>query len=67
MSARRTIDVSSLPTYAFGHRQLTWWATWSIILMEGTMLVVFLVSYFFLRTRVPRWPPGGHSLTRVRR
>jgi len=59
VSARRTIDVSKLPTYAFGHRQLTWWATWSIILMEGTMLVVFLISYFFLRTRVPTWPPGG--------
>ena len=58
MSARRTIDVSHLPTYAFGHRPLTWWATWSMILMEGTMLVVLLISYFFLRTRVPNWPPG---------
>src|SRR5215210_6136111 len=58
MSARRTIDVSHLPTYAFGHRPLTWWATWSMIFMEGTMLVVFLISYFFLRTRVPDWPPG---------
>jgi cytochrome c oxidase subunit III len=61
MSARRTIDVSHLPTYAFGHRQLTWWATWSMILMEGTMLVVFLISYFFLRTRVADWPPGPTS------
>jgi heme/copper-type cytochrome/quinol oxidase subunit 3 len=58
MSARRTIDVSGLPTYAFGHRQLTWWATCSMILMEGTMLVVFLISYFFLSTRVPQWPPS---------
>lgn len=58
MSERRKIDVSNLPTYAFGHRQLTWWSTWSIILMEGTMLVVFLISYFFLRTRTPNWPPG---------
>ena len=58
MSERRYIDVSELPTYAFGHRALTWWATWSMILMEGTMLVVFLISYFFLRTRVTNWPPG---------
>jgi cytochrome c oxidase subunit III len=58
MSARRTIDVSNLPTYAFGHRPLTWWATWSMIFMEGTMLIVFLISYFFLRTRVDNWPPG---------
>ncbi len=59
MSARPTIDVSKLPTYAFGHRQLTWWATWSMILMEGTMFVVFVVSYFYLRTRAEEWPPGG--------
>lgn len=25
--------------------------------MEGTMLVILLVSYFFLRTSVPYWPP----------
>ena len=58
MSARRTIDVSEFPTYAFGHRQLTWWATYSLIFIEGTMFVVLLVSYFFLRTTVPDWPPG---------
>jgi cytochrome c oxidase subunit III len=58
MSARPTINVSELPTYAFGHRALTWWATWSMILMEGTMLVVLLVSYFYLSTAVPDWPPG---------
>ena len=58
-SARRDIDVSNLPTYAFGHRQLTWWATWSMILMEGTMFVVLLISYFALRMPVANWPPGG--------
>ncbi len=58
MSAQRTIDVSQLPTYAFGHRALTWWATWSMLLMEGTMLIILLTSYFFLRTGVPDWPPG---------
>ena len=61
MSARPTIDVSDLPTYAFGHRPLTWWCTMSMILMEGTMFVVLLISYFFLRTRVPDWPPGPTS------
>ena len=58
MSARRTIDVSQLPTYSFGHHALTWWATWSILLMEGMMLVLLVVSYFFLRMGVPDWPPG---------
>lgn len=58
MSARRTVDVSGLPTFSFGHHQLTWWATWSMIFMEGTMFVVFFLSYFFLRTPVPDWPPA---------
>ena len=58
MSARPNIDVSNLPTFAFGHRPLTWWCTWSLILMEGGMFVVLFVVYFFLRTPVPDWPPG---------
>ena len=58
MSARPVIDVSELPTYAFGHRQLSWWATWSMIFIEGAMLVVLLLTYFFLRTPVADWPPG---------
>jgi heme/copper-type cytochrome/quinol oxidase subunit 3 len=58
VSAQRTVDVSQLPTYAFGHRPLTWWATWSMILMEGTMLAILFASYFYLRTGVPDWPPG---------
>ena len=58
MSARREIDVSGLPTFAFGHRPLTWWCTWSLILMEGGMFVVLFAVYFFLRTPVPDWPPG---------
>jgi heme/copper-type cytochrome/quinol oxidase subunit 3 len=61
MSGRRTIDVSELPTFVFGHRALTWWATWSLILIEGTMFVVLFVAYFFLRTRVADWPPGATS------
>lgn len=61
MSTRPVIDVSELPTYVFGHRPLTFWATLSMILMEGTMFVVLLVSYFFLRTTVPDWPPGPTS------
>jgi heme/copper-type cytochrome/quinol oxidase subunit 3 len=58
LSARANIDVSSLPTFAFGHRPLTWWCTWSLILMEGGMFVVLFAVYFFLRTPVPDWPPG---------
>lgn len=58
MSRRNVMDVSHLPTYAFGHRPLTWWATFSLLVMEGTMMAVLLASYFFLRTRTPNWPPA---------
>jgi heme/copper-type cytochrome/quinol oxidase subunit 3 len=58
LSARPNIDVSGLPTFAFGHRPLTWWCTWSLIMMEGGMFVVLFAVYFFLRTPVPDWPPG---------
>jgi cytochrome c oxidase subunit 3 len=58
MSARPSIDVSGLPTFAFGHRPLTWWCTISLIMMEGGMFVVLFGAYFFLRTPVPQWPPG---------
>jgi cytochrome c oxidase subunit 3 len=61
VSTRPVIDVSDLPTYVFGHRPLTFWATLSMLVMEGTMFVVLLVSYFFLRSRVPDWPPGPTS------
>ncbi len=58
MRARTTLDVSELPTFAFGHRPVTWWCTWSLILIEGGMFVVLFATYFFLRTPVPDWPPG---------
>jgi heme/copper-type cytochrome/quinol oxidase subunit 3 len=58
LSTRADIDVSGLPTFAFGHRPLTWWCTWSLILMEGGMFVVLFAVYFFLRTPVADWPPG---------
>lgn len=58
MRARTTIDVSELPTFGFGHRPLTWWCTWSLILIEGSMFIVIFSVYFFLRTPVPDWPPG---------
>lgn len=58
MSTRNTIDVSSLPTFAFGHRPITWWATASMFVIEGTMFVVLMMTYFYLRTRTFEWPPA---------
>ena len=56
--ARRALDVAALPDYAFGHQGLIWWGTVGFMVIEGSMFAMALVTYFFLRTRVPEWPPS---------
>lgn len=53
-----TLDVSELPSYAFGHHSLMWWGTLGMMVIEGTMFVLLIAAYFYLRGRVPNWPPG---------
>lgn len=57
MNEPRVLDVSRLPTYAFGHRSLMWWGTWGLILIEGTVFVMAIVVYFYLRELAVDWPP----------
>lgn len=56
---RKVLDVSTLPTYAFGHQGLIWWGTIGFMVIEGSMFVMGLVAYFFLRTRSAEWPPSA--------
>lgn len=30
---RAALDVSGLPTYAYGNRSLMWWGTWGMIVI----------------------------------
>jgi cytochrome c oxidase subunit III len=53
------IDVARLPTYAYGHRSLTWWATGGMMLIEGMVFVAAIATYFYLRLRATSWPPQG--------
>jgi cytochrome c oxidase subunit III len=55
---RRVLDVSALPEYAFGHNGLIWWGTIGFMVIEGSVFVMALVAYYFLRTRVAEWPPS---------
>jgi len=55
------LDVGALPTYGFGHRSLLWWATASMMLIEGTVFALVIVSYMYLKGRAPHWPPSGPS------
>ncbi len=59
MTPRRTLDVSGLPDHAFGHQGLIWWGSVSFMVIEGSMFLMVLVAYYFLRTRVPEWPPSA--------
>jgi len=51
------LDAASLPSYAFGHRNLMWWGTLGLMAIEGTVFALAVVSYFYLYTRSARWPP----------
>jgi cytochrome c oxidase subunit 3 len=58
-NTRRVLDVSGLPTYAFGDRSLMWWGTLGMILIESTVFALAIVTYFYLRERSYEWPVGG--------
>ena len=58
MSERRTLDVSALPTYAYGHRGVVWWGTVGFMVIEGSMFVIAIITYFYLRLKVSDWPPS---------
>ena len=55
---RAALDVSQLPEYAFGQRSLMWWATMCLIAIEGTAFGLLIMTYLYLKGRVPHWPPG---------
>jgi heme/copper-type cytochrome/quinol oxidase subunit 3 len=55
---RFALDVAKLPDFAFGHQGLIWWGTIGFMVIEGSMFVMVLITYFFLRTRVAEWPPS---------
>ncbi len=62
MKRRASIDVSHLPHFGFGDRGLIWWGVWGFLAIETTMLVICLVSYYYLRDRASDWPPPPTQL-----
>lgn len=53
------LDVGDIPTYGFGHRSILWWATASMMIIEGMVFALVIMSYVYLKGRVPHWPPSG--------
>jgi cytochrome c oxidase subunit 3 len=54
---RRVIDVAGLPAHAFGPRDPLWWGVVLLVAIEGTMLALLAVSYFYVRGRTAPFPP----------
>lgn len=59
MKERPTLDVSDLPSVAFGARAPIWWGAMGIMMIEGTMFAIMAASYFYLRGNAAEWPPTG--------
>jgi heme/copper-type cytochrome/quinol oxidase subunit 3 len=53
------LDVGAIPDYGFGHRSILWWGTASMMVIEGMVFALVIVSYLYLKGRVPHWPPSG--------
>jgi cytochrome c oxidase subunit III len=56
--AGSTLDVSQLPSYVFGPGSLLWWGTLGVVAIEGTVFVLALGAYYYLRTNNQAWPMG---------
>ena len=58
-SVRRVLDVSELPDLVFGPRDLMWWGTVGFMVIEGTTLILAMLSYLYLSKNFQGWPPYG--------
>lgn len=58
MHKRRVLDVSALPSVTFAARSMTWWGTIGMMLIEASVFLLVIASYFYLNSRSQDWPPG---------
>ena len=59
MVERAVLDVSELPTYAFGHRSPVWWGTVSFVAIETMGFALAIGTYLYLMHVNPQWPLGN--------
>jgi heme/copper-type cytochrome/quinol oxidase subunit 3 len=53
-----TLDVSGVPSHAFGHRAPLWWGVLLLVAIEATTMALLLVSHLYLRGNYDVWPPS---------
>lgn len=54
---RPALDVSGLPSYAFGSRDPLWWGIVCLMLIEGTSFVLMYAAHFYIRGNLAVFPP----------
>ncbi|MGZ5183080.1 MAG: cytochrome c oxidase subunit 3 [Ramlibacter sp.] len=52
----KVLDISTLPTFAFGQRSPMWWGTMGLMAIEGTVFALTIMAYFYLRSHAAAWP-----------
>ena len=55
----KTLDVSWLPSYKYGHHSLLWWGLMGLIAIEGTALALAAAAYLYVWSQANVWPPNA--------
>src|SRR5204862_5568139 len=56
MRQQAVIDLAGLPLHGKSSASVTWWGTFSFMLIEGTGFALVLAIYFYLGSLAPEWP-----------
>jgi cytochrome c oxidase subunit 3 len=62
MRATQTIDVSGLPDHSISNGSPLWWGQALMAVIEGSMFLMLIGIYFYIRLSVDMWPPPGTQL-----
>ena len=62
MTSPRTLDLSLLKPYSISNKAPLWWGQFMMCLIEGSMFLILIAVYFYLRLSVDVWPPPGTQL-----
>src|SRR2546423_893684 len=56
-SPRPTLDVYQLPSSGIDAEHPIWWGNTLLLAVETTMVMLLLVTYFYVRKNFEPWPP----------
>jgi heme/copper-type cytochrome/quinol oxidase subunit 3 len=65
MRVASSLDVSHLPSIAYGPRTTVWWGVVGLLMIEATMFAMLVATYFYLRVTGDAWPPLGTPAPRL--